>query len=158
MNDSPANAATTRPSKMPSVHFQRWLIDCRSREFSVGPGNRGRTIAPRRIPLHSVYILAARSGLASFIGSAAYLGNQLFALLLVTRQSPLDNRDRGVRRPYIFDFHQLAFQLLVVLKESLQYQQPMRRQIPSLHIRAELRIVSSHGNHFIVARARVDHG
>src|SRR4030081_464711 len=90
--------------------------------------------------------------------SPANLGEQLFALLLVTRERPLDYCARRVRRPNVFDLHELAFELLVVLEKALQHQQPVRWQIARLYVSAKLRIVGGHRNDFVIARAGVDHG
>lgn len=57
----------------------------------------------------------------AFGESPANLDDQLFALLLVTRQRPLYHREGRVGRPNVFDLHELAFELLVILKKALYH-------------------------------------
>src|SRR4029077_16679635 len=87
MNERPTKAAKNRPRKLPSVHFQKRLIVRFSCEFPTCPKNRARTIASRRVPLHSAYIL----GLADDVTESPNTpgGRRIVAAgILPARQSP----------------------------------------------------------------------
>src|SRR5579864_8352051 len=153
MNERPTKATTKSPSTLPSVHFQkRLIVRYRSPEYSIGPRNNPRTIALTPCQRNNALTLGRPHAI-----SGALRGNQFCPFLLIPSQRTLDDGNRRVGWPYVLHLDAFAFELLVILKKAFQDQQAMRRQVPSLHVAAELRIVGSHGDHLVVARTGIDH-
>src|SRR5258708_7511133 len=80
------------------------------------------------------------------------------ALLAVSAQSVLDDRISVGRGANLIDFHRLAFQLLVVLKEAAQHQQAVRRHFLGVEVAVELRVFGGDGNDLVVLLAGINHG
>src|SRR5581483_10871578 len=81
--------------------------------------------------------------------SAAVLFQKLGAMVLVALESPFDAGERSIGGTNLLDLHLLAFELLVVLEEALENEEPMRGKVAGFEIAAELGIVGGAG---------VDHG
>src|SRR5579862_2572755 len=84
--------------------------------------------------------------------------HQALALLLVASQGALDDSEGGVSGADVFDIDAFAFELFVIGEESLEHEQAVLGEIARLDVVAELGIVGSDGDDFVVAGAAVDHG
>ena len=77
----------------------------------------------------------------------------LAALSAVPVQRVLDDRIRRLRRRDRVHLHDLPFKLFVILEESPQHRQPMRRHLAGLAIHIKLRIVRRHRDDLVILLA-----
>jgi len=76
----------------------------------------------------------------------------------VAREGFFDDVHGGVGGADVFDLDLFAFELLVVLEETLQDEHAVRRKVASFDVLAKFGVVGGHGDDFVVAGAAVDHG
>src|SRR5579872_2138962 len=79
-------------------------------------------------------------------------------LVAVTLQRVEDDGISLGRREDLVNLDGFSFELLVVLKESPQHEQAMRRHSGGLVVRIELGILRCYRDNFVVLLARIDHG
>ena len=87
-----------------------------------------------------------------------FAGDQVVAVLLVTRERLLDDGDGGVGGADFLDLDLLAFELLIVLKKAFKDEQAMTGKIAGFEIFAEFGVVGGDGDDFVIGGAAVDHG
>jgi hypothetical protein len=95
--------------------------------------------------------------LIGVLALAFFLVETLAALLAVAAQGVGDDGVGFDDWADFIDFDRFALQYLVVLEETAQHEQAVRRHFVSFTVGAELRVFSRNGNDLVILLAAVDH-
>src|SRR5580658_4619603 len=111
------------------------LVENQDARFSKGPVFGWRSASRAAIRQHALRGEIQISGMDSSLFRAL---EPFAALVAVALQRVEDDGICLARRTYLIDLNRFAFELLVILKESAQHEQAMRRHLDGLAVRVEL--------------------